>query len=188
MSASIIPPLPRVLSSVSLFRSPSFLLSFLSFPFPLLSRSLSLSLLYSLIYPLASRASSRFSATGGWLRFSLSYNTSFSLSLFLANSLYFYLFLSLSFFRLFSFSHSFAPLAPLSLSFSLSFSFVRALSPSFFLWFTLDPPSCTRRTRFLPVVPTGHAARLFSSHLLCKRTQSRPATPALHPLSSPSST
>jgi hypothetical protein len=28
------------------------------------------------------------------------------------------------------------------------------------------------------VVPTGHAARLFSSHLLCKRTQSRPVTPA----------
>lgn len=32
--------------------------------------------------------------------------------------------------------------------------------------------------RFLPAVPTGHAARLFSSHLLCKRTQSRPTTPA----------
>lgn len=29
---------------------------------------------------------------------------------------------------------------------------------------------------FLPTEPTGHAARLFSSHLLCKRTQSRPVT------------
>lgn len=151
MSASIIPPLPRVLSSVSLFRSPSFLLSFLSFPFPLLSRSLSLSLLYSLIYPLASRASSRFSATGGWLRFSLSYNTSFSLSLFLANSLYF--FLSLSFVSFPSLT-LLLPLSPLS----LSFSFVRALSPSFFLWFTLDPPSYTRATNALS--PHGaHGAR-----------------------------
>lgn len=158
MSASIIPPLPRVLSSVSLFRSPSFLLSFLSFPFPLLSRSLSLSLLYSLIYPLASRASSRFSATGGWLRFTLSYNTSFSLSLFLANSLYFYLFLSLSLFRLFSFSHSFAPLAPLSHSLSLSLFLFRARTFSLFLSLVHPRPTLVHPTNALS--PRGaHGAR-----------------------------
>lgn len=45
--------------------------------------------------------------------------------------------------------------------------------PSFSLG--LRPPR-TSIESFLPAEPTGHTARLFSSHLLCKRTQSRPVT------------
>lgn len=124
------------------------------------SLSLPLSFALILFHPLTSRASSRFSAIGGWLRFSLSYNTSFSLFLSLRRSFCSSPFVSLSL----SFTHIVLYLLFFSSAFSLS-----AL-PS-------DHP-CAPDERFLPVVPTGHAARLFSSHLLCKRTQSRPTTPA----------
>lgn len=73
--------------------------------------SLSLSSSLFLLRPLTSRASSRFSAIGRWLRFSLSYNT--SLSLFLTPSE-----VSLSF----SVSPSFARIVLFLFFFSIAFS------------------------------------------------------------------
>ena len=55
------------------------------------------------------------------------------------------------------------------------------VSPSlsrFSLSFSLGNPR-TSIESFLPAEPTGHTTRLFSSHLLCKRTQSRPVTLSL---------
>lgn len=69
---------------------------------------------------------------------------------------------------------------PLSLL-SLSDSVVQRVSIplSIFPVFFSRPPSRTSIESFLPAEPTGHTARLFSSHLLCKRTQSRPVTLSL---------
>lgn len=55
------------------------------------------------------------------------------------------------------------------------------VSPSlsrFSLSFSLGNPR-TSIESILPAEPTGHTTRLFSSHLLCKRTQSRPVTLSL---------
>lgn len=83
-------------------------------------------------------------------------------------------------FRSLSLSLSFRK--PLCFSLSLSFTrivlFLLFFSSAFSLSALPSDHPCAPDERFLPVVPTGHAARLFSSHLLCKRTQSRPTAPA----------
>lgn len=150
MSASIIPPLPRILSSISLFRSSSLFLCFLPSLFSLCH---SLFLLYSLVYPLASRASSRFSATRGWLRFSLSYNTSFSLSLSFSRKFSLFLHTSFSLFLSSCFLLSLFCSPPF-----LSLPFVCALS--LFLFLSLVHPQTTLVHSTNALSPCGaHGAR-----------------------------
>lgn len=67
------------------------------------------------------------------------------------------------------------PPRPLSDSVVQRVSIPLSIFPVFFS----RPPSRTSIESFLPAEPTGHTARLFSSHLLCKRTQSRPVTLSL---------
>lgn len=148
MSASIIPPPPRVQPlTVSLS----------------VTLSLRLSLYFSLVLSF-SRISSLFSILcwGVASILPVVQHTSLSLSfcLALSRNLCFPLFLSLSLSLV-------TVLCPLLFSYAFSLS----ASPSDH---SRAPDECFSP----PVVPTGHAARLFSSHLLCKRTQSRLVTPA----------